>query len=292
MTTLLAPLPGAVEAGWEEHWLERPHGRLRFVVAGQGPPLVLCHGFIGSAENFETWVPVLAARRTLVVPDLPGFGSSDPLPGRHLSRALASEVRALVDHLGFGSYEAGGLCLGAAVALELVAAEPARVTRLLLHTPLLAPAMVTRPFRMQVGAVAMFGPLPITAISAIGRWRVAADLYRRLVVEGSAEVDRRSADVNFLNQLRASPRAAREWLGEATQLQFTELLDGWPGRTEILAAVGDRILDIAALGRYCERSPRLQLHLLASSGHGWTEELMAAQLRFLQAWVGAVPGPE
>ena len=292
MTTVPAPLPAAVEAGWAEHWLARPQGRLRFVLAGQGPPLVLCHGFIGSAENFETWVPVLAASRTLVMPDLPGFGGSDPLPGRHRSRALASEVRALADHLGLQSYEAAGLCLGAAVALELVAAEPSRVTRLLLHTPLLAPAMLSRPFRLQVAAAARLGPWPIAAISAIGRWRVAADLYRRLVVEGSAEVDRRSADVNFQNQLRASPRAAREWLGEATQLQFTQLLEGWWGRTDIVAAADDRILDVAALRRYCARCPQLQLHLLEAAGHGWTKEFMEAQVLLLQTWAEAQPAPE
>jgi pimeloyl-ACP methyl ester carboxylesterase len=284
------PLPAAVEAGWVEHWLARPQGRLRFVLAGQGPPLILCHGFIGSAENFETWVPVLAARRTLVMPDLPGFGGSDPLPGRHVSRALASEVRALADHLGLESYEAAGLCLGAAVALELMASQPGRVTRMLLHTPLLAPAMVTRPFRLQVAAVAGLGPWPITAISAIGRWRMAADLYRRLVVEGSAEVDRRSADVNFANQLRASPRAAREWLGEATRLEFTRLLDGWGGRADILAAADDRILDISALRGYCEHRPRILLHLLQSAGHGWTKEFMAAQQAVLEHWVEEQPG--
>lgn len=289
MTVGVAPLPAAVESGWEEHWLPRPQGRLRYVVAGQGPPLVLCHGFIGSAENFETWVPVLAEHRTLILPDLPGFGGSDPLLGRHLSRALASEVRFLMDHLKFSTYEAGGLCLGAAVALELLAAEPGRVRRLLLHTPLLGPTMLRRSFRFQVGAVTTVGPLPIAAISAVGRWRVLADLYRRLVVEGSAEVDRRSADVNFENQLRANPRAAREWLGEATRLQFTALLDGWPGPAEILAAADDRIVDVEALRRYCRLRPRLRLHLLAAAGHGWTREFMAAQEELLQRWVMAAP---
>ncbi len=283
----VAPLREAAQAGWEEHFFSRPQGRMRYVLAGQGPPLVLCHGFIGSAENFESWVPVLAPGRTLVIPDLPGFGLSDPLPGQHLSRALATEVRALMDHLGFPSYEAAGLCLGAAVALELAAAEPSRVRRLLLHTPLLSPEMVTRPFRLQVELLTLPGALPFVAISAIGRWRVAADLYRRLVVEGAVEVDVRAADVNFANQLRATPRAAREWLREATRLQFTRLLDGWPGDTAILAAADDRILDIDLLRSYCALRPHLRLDLIASAGHGWTAEFMAGQLRVLESWARA-----
>lgn len=267
----------------EEHWLSRPQGRLRYLLAGTGPPLVLCHGFIGSAENFETWIPVLARRHLVIIPDLPGFGRSDPLTGPHLSRCLATEVRCLLDHLGIGQYQAGGLCLGAAVAVELVAAEPARVKGLVLHTPLLAPEMVTRPFRMQVAALTLPGTLAFSAISAIGRLRPAADLYRRLVVEGSAEVDRRSADMNFQNQLRASPRAAREWLREATQLQLTRVVDGWGGPAAILAAEDDRILDVAALRDYCSSRSQLDLHLISSSGHGWTEAFIKEQLRILEA---------
>lgn len=278
--------PGVAEApfgAWEEHWLSRPQGRLRYLLAGSGPPLVLCHGFIGSAENFETWVPVLSRRNLVIIPDLPGFGRSDPLPGRHLSRCLATEVRSLLDHLGVGQYQAGGLCLGAAVALELVASEPARVKGLILHTPLLAPEMVTRPFRLQVAALTLPGALAFSAISAIGRLRPAADLYRRVVVEGGAEVDRRSADMNFQNQLRASPRAAREWLREATQLQLTRVLDSWRGPASILAAQDDRILDVPALRAYCASRPQLDLHLISASGHGWTEAFIQEQLRILEA---------
>ena len=64
----------------QEAILELPGRRLRYLIGGDGPPLVLCHGFLGSAENFETWFEELSARRTLVVPDLPGCGASSPVP--------------------------------------------------------------------------------------------------------------------------------------------------------------------------------------------------------------------
>ena len=43
----------------EERFLDarRP---LRYLIGGSGPPLLLCHGFMGSAENFETWFDELA----------------------------------------------------------------------------------------------------------------------------------------------------------------------------------------------------------------------------------------
>jgi len=274
------PLPEALAAGWEERWLERPQGQLRYVVAGQGRPLVLCHGFIGSAENFETWVPGLAARRSLVIPDLPGFGSSAALPGQHSTRALAREVRALTDHLHLDTFELGGLCLGAAVAMEVLAQEPARVERLVLHTPLMAPAMVRRAFRLQVGGLTVPGVFDL--ISALGRWRVAADLYRRVVVEGSAVVDRRSADLNFENQVRANPRAAREWLRDGVSVSFLPLLDGWHGDVFALAAADDRILEVELLAQYCSARPHTELSLVAASGHGWSAEFISRQMEILE----------
>lgn len=275
----VVPLREAESAGWLEHLVDGPHGPVRYVEAGSGPVLVLCHGFIGSAENFESWVPVLSRRRRLIIPDLPGFGGSAPLPGRHTSRAMAAEVRWLVDSLGIGGFEAGGLCLGAAVALELTAGDPARVSRLLLHTPLLAPALVTRHFRLQ--ALAATTPGVFTTIATVGRSRRVADLYRRLVVEGSAEVDARSAEVNFLNQLRSHPRAAREWLRDGMGADFRRLVNGLRMPRAVLAAADDRLVRLDRLAEFCRGADGLTLDLLPAAGHGWTSEFMARQIEVL-----------
>jgi pimeloyl-ACP methyl ester carboxylesterase len=250
---------------------------------------VLCHGFIGSAENFESWVPRLARRRQLVLPDLPGFGGSAPLPGPHTSRELAAELLALLDRLELSRFELGGLCLGAAVALELLSMAPGRVERLILHTPLLEPAGVPRVIRAQVTLATAPGVFEL--ISYLGRCRALADLYRRLVVEGEAEVDRRSADVNFANQLRACPRAAREWLRDGTRANFIPLLDGWRGPVAVLAAADDRLLVLRRLRAYCARRPLTRLSVLESAGHGWDWELIRRQLDVLEGFLEEPPAP-
>lgn len=270
-------------AGWQEGWVDRPQGKLRFVTAGMGPPLVLCHGFIGSAENFESWVPRLARIRRLVIPDLPGFGGSRPLLGAHRSRALAAEVMAVVDRLQLERYDLGGLCLGGGVALELLAMAPERPRRLILHTPLLDPSSVSRSFRVQ----SQLGTLPgvFSLISFLGRRRALADLYRRLAVEGGAEVDRRSADLNFANQLRADPRAAREWLRDGMEADFRALLGGWSGPVLALAAADDRLLDLDQVRQFCRRRPQTELSIIPSAGHGWDAELIRRQLDVLSLFL-------
>ncbi|MGC2295291.1 MAG: alpha/beta fold hydrolase [Candidatus Dormiibacterota bacterium] len=270
-------------AGWQEHWIDRPQGRMRYVTAGTGKPLVLCHGFIGSAENFETWVPRLARRRSLVIPDLPGFGDSAPLRGQHTSRALASELLALLDHLQLRHYELGGLCLGAAVALELLAMAPERPERLILHTPLLDPSSVARTFRVQSRVAT--APAIFELISFLGRRRVLADFYRRVAVEGAAEVDRRAADLNFANQVRADPRAAREWLRDGLGVDFRALLDGWKGPVVVLVAADDRIVELDRLRSYCAGRPHTELSVIESAGHGWDAELIRRQLDVLERFL-------
>ena len=42
-------------AGLEERFTNHEGRRLRYLVGGSGPNLLMCHGFIGSAENFADW---------------------------------------------------------------------------------------------------------------------------------------------------------------------------------------------------------------------------------------------
>src|SRR5438445_7508473 len=50
--------------------------RVRYLDEGSGHPLLLCHGFIGSLENFHTWGPAFAGHRRVLIPDLPGCGET------------------------------------------------------------------------------------------------------------------------------------------------------------------------------------------------------------------------
>ncbi|HZB97038.1 MAG TPA: alpha/beta fold hydrolase, partial [Candidatus Sulfotelmatobacter sp.] len=162
-----------------EEYVEYQGGRLRYLVGGDGPPLVLCHGFLGSAENFEEWFTALLPRRRLVIPDLPGCGASMPLAGPHTADALACAVAALVDDLCIERFDLGGLCLGGSVAQSLLRQRGTAVDRLIVHTPLLAPHLVRRRFRAQVALATAPG---VFALSAwLARQRVVSDLYKRFI---------------------------------------------------------------------------------------------------------------
>ena len=79
-------------ADLEERFAEIKGVRMRYFVGGEGPPLILVHGLGGAAANWTELVPLLVRRHRLLVPDLPGHGSSTALPAvaRTTAQALAA----------------------------------------------------------------------------------------------------------------------------------------------------------------------------------------------------------
>ncbi len=273
----------------EERFITHAGATVRYLVGGEGPPLVLCHGFIGSAENFETWFDDLARIRTLVIPDLPGCGASAPLrEGRHTAGALAGAVEAVCYNAGAAHYDLGGLCLGSSVAMAMLERRPRGVDRLLLHTPLLAPALVRRRFHMQVRAFMAPGVFP--AISWLSRQRVVSDLYKRLLVEGD-NVDSAAAEMNFRNQLRADPRALREWVLDGLVRDDVASLRAFGRPALIIVASDDRIVDVPLLRRTVATMNHVQLASVADAGHGWTETYVRRQLELISAFLLDQPLP-
>jgi pimeloyl-ACP methyl ester carboxylesterase len=269
-----------------ERFLDTSAGRIRYLHGGTGPALVLCHGFLGSAENFDAWFESLLPVRTLVVPDLPGCGATPPLRGLHTSSALAAALEPLLADLRLDepqAFDLGGLCLGGGVACALMARRPERVRRLVVHTPLLAPALVRRRFHVQVGLMTAPGLYP--AIAWLSHRRVVSDLYKRLLVEGD-DVDQGAAEANFRNQLRADPRATREWLRDGLRRDDARLVLGREGPTLLIAAESDRICDVEGLRTLAARDPHVEL-AVEKGGHGWTEASVAWQTGVLRRFLAA-----
>ncbi len=273
----------------QERFAAHDGGRVRYLVGGQGPPLLLCHGFLGSAENFATWFDDLSRIRTLLVPDLPGCGASPPLHrAPHTTENLAGAVEEVCRDAGVARFDVGGLCLGASVAMALLRRRPDAVERLVLHTPLLAPSLVRRRFHLQARGFTAPGVFP--AISWLSRRRVVSDLYKRLLVEGD-NVDSSAAEMNFRNQLRADPRALREWLRYGLDRDDVDALRRLGKPALLIVASDDRIVDVPLLRSTVAGMDRVQLVAVSDAGHGWTESYVRRQLEVITAFLLDRPLP-
>jgi pimeloyl-ACP methyl ester carboxylesterase len=93
-------------------------GELSYVDEGDGPPVVLLHGFPTSSHLWRDLVPVIAPRFRAIAPDLLGYGdSSKPEdPGAMTITAQAGYVRELLDDLGVREFAVVGHDIGGGVA--------------------------------------------------------------------------------------------------------------------------------------------------------------------------------
>ncbi|MFI7640974.1 alpha/beta fold hydrolase [Nonomuraea sp. NPDC049400] len=94
---------------------------LAFERRGTGAPLILIHGI---GHHWQAWLPVmdrLAASRTVIAIDLPGFGVSPGLPEGipYTAESLADAVESFCARLGVREPHVAGNSLGGYIALEL-----------------------------------------------------------------------------------------------------------------------------------------------------------------------------
>jgi len=116
-------------------------GRWPVAELGEGPPLLLLHGFDSSFLEFRRLAPLLAPHHRLLIPDLHGFGFSPRPAGaaqgpepvlRHLEALLQvlAEQKGESEPLGLI-----GASMGGSVAVCLARRQPQRFSRLLLLAP-------------------------------------------------------------------------------------------------------------------------------------------------------------
>ena len=110
--------------------------------AGQ-PPIFMVHGFRGDHHGLLRIVEALPQHRILV-PDLPGFGSADPLPQTHDVGAYAGFVSAAlaggVPGLGSDTVLLGH-SFGSIIASRVAAEHPELLSELILVNPICEPAL-------------------------------------------------------------------------------------------------------------------------------------------------------
>jgi pimeloyl-ACP methyl ester carboxylesterase len=106
---------------------------IAFLDEGEGEPIVLVHGFASNAAvNWVApgWLAFLkGAGRRVIALDNRGHGGSSKSydPAAYHSSLMATDVRALLDHLGLGRADVMGYSMGARIAAFLALQDPQRV---------------------------------------------------------------------------------------------------------------------------------------------------------------------
>lgn len=256
----------AKPAGFEERFLDARGCRLRYLVAGEGDPLVLVHGLGGAAANWLALAPLLLPGRRLIVPELPGHGGSSPLPAAPSLSPYADRLGLLLDHEGAAPAAVVGHSLGGAVALRLALRRPEAVSALVLA----AAAGISSATRSARYALTITGILKPGRKIAPHRGRVARSaLLKRVVFGRWGASDPDALPPELVEALLAGPARHTDTLSAAKALVRDDLrpeLEHVRCPVLVLWGARDNQLPVDDAFDYARRL-RAPLRVIADCGH-------------------------
>jgi haloacetate dehalogenase len=121
--------------GFEKERIETPGAEIELVRGGDGPPVLLMHGYPQTHAMWHLVAPRLAEDFTVVAVDLRGYGDSskpfgDEDHSTYSKRAMAADQVAAMATLGFDSFAVVGHDRGARVGHRMALDHPDRIARL------------------------------------------------------------------------------------------------------------------------------------------------------------------
>ena len=244
---------------------------LRYQLVGQGEPLLLLHGFLGSGE---TWSPILGGLERLgqdyqlIIPDLRGHGGPTNPSGEFTMRQSALDIIALLDHLGIERVKAIGMSGGGMTLLHLVTQQPDRVEALVLIS-------ATTHFPEQARTL-------MRSTTEDAQTEDSWDMMRKLQRHGD-------------EQIRALWRVARRFADNHDDMAFTpDALSVITARTLIVHGDRDPFFPLETALSMHGAIPTSWLWVVPNGGHlslvaeGLSDQFVATASAFLRgAWDGA-----
>ncbi len=173
------------------HWFEAIHRvplhtvqvdghRIAYVEAGQGPAVILVHGFGGSMWQWEYQQEALAAEHRVITLDLLGSGLSDKPEIDYRAEDLIDFFRGFMDSLEVPRATLVGNSMGAGLVIGMALTFPDRVDRLVLIGGLPAGVQEKLAAPLVKRAVTMRPP---TWLASVGNWFLGRNTTKKLLSE-------------------------------------------------------------------------------------------------------------
>jgi pimeloyl-ACP methyl ester carboxylesterase len=263
--------------------------RMRCLITGSGPSLLLLHGLLGTANAWGAAAQRLAGSSTVYAPDALGIGGSDRVPGLDVSLgATAGRLIELMDAKGIDQADIVGTSHGGSVALMLAALYPERVRSLILHAP-------ANPFSD------IADPLIRFYRTALGRWfagripTVPASVQSLALgrMYGDARRVRSGSLEHYIASLRIPGTVAYVLsILDRWELDMAALEAALPGvhRVPALLLWGDRdrAVSLRSGERLAEYFDRASLLVIPGAGHLPHEEVPVAFAGVINGFLGGL----
>lgn len=257
---------------------------LHVAEAGEGPPLLLLHGWPQHGWMWRKLLAPLAAEYRVIVPDLRGFGSSDAPPGDYLKRTLAADVLELLDALEIERVRLLGHDWGGWVSWLLALEHSHRVERF-------ATLDITAPWPgklspARIAGVAAFSSYQFVVASPVGvRALRSRGFIRGVIRAGSGsliewseeELDAYADQFHEPGKAEASVALYRTWLTRELPQLLRDAYAPSELKVPALVIMGERSPLKRAVG-LPEPRAMMQVEELPGAGHFLAEEAPEAVL--------------
>lgn len=266
-------------------------GSIGYAIGGHGPALLLIHGLGGTRGTWRHLADDLTRTHTVIAPDLPGHGESDPPAGDYSLGAHACALRDVMLSLGYPRFSLAGHSLGGGVALQTAYQFPERIDRLtLISSGGLGPE-ISAPLRAATlpGAHAVVGalsrlPAAVTSLALAAAPALVSGTDARQIADVLAGLRGDKQRTAFIR----TARSVIDWRGQAVSAQRqTGLLHGVP----VLLAWGsaDSTIPPEHHRSFAARVPEAMTVEIAGAGHypheTHSDELLEPMQRFLTSTV-------
>jgi pimeloyl-ACP methyl ester carboxylesterase len=254
-------------AGVEHRFVDAGGLRTHVALAGEGPPVLMLHGW---PQHWFLWrdvIPVVAPHARVIAPDFRGFGWSEVPKGGYDKSQLKRDMLAVLDELGVEDFVVAGHDWGGYVGFLLAMEHPERVNGFLALNVL--PPWQPRDRKVALDAW-RFLYQPVLSMPGVGGW-VGRALGPRDIPE-----DAREAFVSRLGgeRARATERLYRTFL-------LRELPGVLRGRysaadlrvpTRLVFGQRDVVITTRAVEDAAAQSSSIELELVADATHFVVDE--------------------
>lgn len=251
--------------------------RLSYTELGQGPAVILLHGFPLAGSIWKAQQEHLSTKYRVILPDLPGHGATAPVPGISIAQ-MADLVFDLMDHLQIHKAAVAGHSMGGYVALAMVKQAPERIAGLgLVATQAGADSPEAREGRFALAE----------KVGREGQDVVANAMPPKLFATDDPSNPAQQATASLIRQTpREGIQAALHAMAGREDLQ--PLLPTISAPTLVLAGKEDRLIPVQRSEGMAAQIPNAVLVRLPGAGHmpmlERPEEVSAA----LEGWLGLV----
>lgn len=281
-------LPAGFADTFTSQYVQADDVRLHAVVGGDGPPLLLIHGWPQTWYAWRMIMPALAHDFTVVAVDQRGIGLSDKPEGGYDAGSQANDMVALMAALGHEKFALYGTDTGMPIAYALAADHPDRVERLVVSEAVIAGITPSPPLLLPTQQLNdQLWHIPFNRLAHLNEQLVKdrEDLYFGAKLQGLPD----DAVAYYVGMIKADPDGLRGSFGQYRAFDASITQNQQRAKQKlalpVLAIGGEKGLGEGVINTVKLVADDLQTLIIPGSGHWVAEQAPDALLAALTAFL-------